>query len=62
MQLIFDIAADAVLDTLRILPFLFVTYLLMEVLEHRTGDRTLAVIRRADRFGPLAGGLLGIIP
>ena len=62
MQPIFDIAADAVLDTLRILPFLFVTYLLMEVLEHRTGDRTLAVIRRADRFGPLAGGLLGIIP
>ena len=53
---------DGTVDTLKLVPFLFVTYLLMEYIEHRTSDRTRMMIRRADRFGPLPGGLLGIVP
>lgn len=53
---------DAFLDTLKLLPFLFLTYLVMEWLEHRTGSRTQAVIRRAGKMGPFFGGVLGIFP
>ncbi len=53
---------DAFLDSVKLLPFLFLTYLLMEFLEHRTGDRTSAFIARAGRLGPILGGLLGALP
>ncbi len=53
---------DAVLDCLKLLPFLFLTYLLMELLEHRTGERAQRFIARAGRFGPALGGLLGALP
>lgn len=62
LDFIYDILWDAFLDTLKLLPFLFITYLLMEWLEHKTGSRTQAVIRKAGRMGPLFGGLLGIFP
>ena len=53
---------DALLDTLKILPFLFLTYLIMEWLEHKTGSRTQAAIRRAGKMGPFFGGIMGIFP
>ena len=59
---IWDAILDGVKDTARLVPFLFLTYLVMEYIEHRTSDKTRAAIRRADRFGPLAGGLLGAFP
>ena len=59
---IWDAILDGAMDTLKLVPFLFLTYLVMEYIEHRTGDKTKAAIRRADRFGPLAGGLLGAFP
>ncbi len=49
-------------DTLKILPFLFLTYLLMEFLEHRAGDATERMLRRAGKVGPLLGGVLGMLP
>ncbi len=57
-----DAVADGFMDTVKLVPFLFITYLLMEFIEHRTSDKTRAAIRRADKFGPLAGGLLGAFP
>ena len=62
MQQLSAALADAVMDTLKILPFLFLTYLVMEWLEHKTGSRTQAAIRRAGKMGPLFGGVLGIFP
>ena len=53
---------DALLDTAKILPFLFLTYLLMEWLEHRTEDKTKKAVEKAGHLGPLFGGLLGVIP
>lgn len=57
-----DAIWDGTLDTLKLIPFLFVTYLVMEAIEHRTSDRTRTAIRKAGRLGPLAGGFIGIIP
>ena len=49
-------------DTLNILPFLFLSYLLMEWLEHRAGARAARVLQRSGKVGPLLGGALGLLP
>ena len=49
-------------DTLYLIPFLFVTYLAMEWLEHKAGDKTQRAIERAGAAGPVIGALLGVIP
>ena len=60
--MILDIILDTVKDSVRLLPFLFLTYFLMEWLEHRTGRASRDRIRHAGKFGPIWGGLLGIMP
>lgn len=57
-----DVLMDAVLDTLRLIPFLFLTYLAMEYLEHKSGDRAKNALQKAGRFGPIAGGIIGAFP
>ena len=49
-------------DNIQLLPFLFLTYLLMEALEHTTGGKVQSRIKNAGKVGPLWGGLLGILP
>ncbi|MDO5408826.1 MAG: putative manganese transporter [Lachnospiraceae bacterium] len=60
--MIFDILLDSVLDCARLVPFLFVTYLVMEYLEHKTGEHTTKLIRKAGKLGPVWGGILGVVP
>ena len=60
--MIMDILSDTAADSFRLLPFLFFTYLLMELLEHRTGEKVLSRIRASGKFGPVLGGMLGIVP
>ncbi|MGN0167040.1 MAG: putative manganese transporter [Acetatifactor sp.] len=57
-----DIILDALLDTAKLIPFLFLTYLAMEYLEHKTGDSSKKLIQKAGKFGPVIGGVLGIVP
>lgn len=45
-----------------LLPFLFLTYLAMEFMEHKTAGKVQAVIKKGGRLGPLFGGLLGALP
>ena len=61
-ELIWDVLLDAVSDTLRLVPFLFLTYLVMEYLEHKTQDTARQMIRRAGKLGPLIGGIAGVFP
>ena len=61
-ELIWDVLLDAVSDTLRLVPFLFLTYLVMEYLEHKTQDTARQMIRRAGKLGPLIGGIAGAFP
>ncbi|MBR7097922.1 MAG: arsenic efflux protein, partial [Clostridia bacterium] len=49
-------------ETVNLLPFLYLTYLLMEFLEHKSGDATEKLLRRSGKIGPLLGGALGIVP
>lgn len=57
-----EILLDTVIDSVKLIPFLFLTYLVMEALEHSTGRKVQGVIRNAGKVGPLWGGLLGIVP
>ena len=49
-------------DTIPILPFLFITYFIMELIEHMAGDKTADFIARSGRLGTIFGGLLGALP
>ncbi len=52
----------AVEDNLKIIPFLFVTYCIMEYMEEKMAERSEDAIKYSGKTGPLFGGLLGIIP
>ena len=55
-----DIIKDALIDALKLVPFLFLSFILMELIEHKfTNKKKLSKI---SKFGPLAGSALGIIP
>lgn len=62
MDLLIDILLDAGKDTLSLVPFLLVTYLALETLEHVAGDSVNGAIKRAGAAGPVVGSLLGVVP
>ena len=57
-----EIILDSVIDSVKLIPFLFLTYLLMETLEHKAGSAARRRIQTAGKFGPVWGGLLGVVP
>ena len=57
-----EVLLDGLLDTLKIIPFLFLTYLLMEFIEHKASEKTLLFMKKSGSLGPLAGGALGALP
>lgn len=62
MELLTHFIEHALEDTLALVPFLFVTYIALEALEHAAGDRVNAAVRRAGTAGPVVGALLGVVP
>lgn len=62
MEIVLHILEHSLIDTLRLVPFLFVTYLAMEALEHKAGDKAEAAIRKAGAAGPAIGAVLGVFP
>ena len=61
-EILEEVVLDGVIDCLKLLPFLFITYLLMEYIEHKTGEKTKNIIKKSGKFGPFFGGLLGMFP
>ena len=57
-----EVFQDALLDSIKLLPFLFITYLIMEYIEHKTKDKTKKAIKKSGKFGPLIGSILGVFP
>ena len=57
-----EVVLDALIDTLKIVPFLFLTYLLMEFIEHKASRHTVSLLEKSGRAGPAIGGVLGILP
>ena len=57
-----EVLLDTGIDALKLLPFLFITYLIMEYIEHKTGDKTKNIIKKSGKWGPVFGAILGIFP
>ena len=57
-----EVLLHGLLDTLKIIPFLFLTYLLMEYIEHKSSDKAEEFMKKAGVFGPVVGGALGVLP
>ncbi len=53
---------DTLIDSLKILPFLFIAFLIIELIEHKLNNNSKKAIERAGRIGPIVGSALGIIP
>lgn len=62
MDLLVDVLADSVIDTLKLIPFLLVTYLAMEALEHFASNKVKEAVEHAGAAGPVVGALLGALP
>ena len=62
MDLLLDVLIDSLVDTAKLVPFLFVTYLAMEALEHGMAGRSRGIVARAGAAGPVVGSVLGALP
>ena len=57
-----DVVLDTLVDGVKLLPFLFLTYLAMEYIEHKTTAKTKNTIKKSGKLGPLVGRILGAFP
>ncbi len=57
-----DIILDTLIDALKLLPFLFIAFFIIELLEHKFSNKTDKVIKNSGKYGPLLGSLLGAFP
>ena len=57
-----EILEHTILDTIKLIPFLFITYLIMEYIEHKMSNKTKKIVEKSGKFGPAIGAILGIIP
>lgn len=62
MELLPHLLEHAFEDTIYLVPFLLITYILLELLEHKAGDKAAVLVRKAGIAGPLVGALLGAVP
>ena len=57
-----EIIEDTLIDAIKLLPFLFVTFLAMEYMEHKLSDKSKAKIEKSGKYGPIVGSILGMFP
>lgn len=52
----------SLLDSIKLLPFLFLAFLIIELIEHKLSNKTKKIISKSGKLGPILGSLLGLIP
>lgn len=57
-----EVLQETIIDGLKLIPFLFIAYLIMEYIEHKTSNKSREIIKKSGKFGPAIGGILGIFP
>ncbi len=62
MNEILHILEHSLIDSIKLVPFLFISYLLMEYLEHKSKDISERILKQSGRFGSVIGASLGLIP
>lgn len=61
-MILLDVIVETLIDTIKLFPFLLLTYIVMEYLEHRTSAKTRDMVKKSGKFGPAIGGFLGAFP
>ena len=62
MNLFIDVLMDAAIDSVRMLPFLFAAFCLLEAMERHAGNFSQRVLTGIRGAGPLLGAVLGCVP
>lgn len=62
LELFVDVCLDSLLDSVKLLPFLFLAFLFMEALEHHAGSKINKALASSGKAGPVIGALLGCVP
>ena len=62
MEMFIDVLLDAAIDCVKMLPFLFLAFLLIEALEHYSSDFTKKLMVKVDKAGPVVGAIVGCVP
>jgi len=58
----FDCILDGVIDTLKLLPYLFITFLILEFIENKLSKKNEKLLTKNKKYGPVLGGILGALP
>ena len=61
-DILLDVLTEALIDSLKMLPFLFGVYLLIEFLEHKSSGKMVRTLQKLGPFGAVGGALLGCVP
>ena len=57
-----DIILDSIIDTIKLMPYLFITFLILEIIEHKFSKKSQKAITKYQKVGPIIGGILGGFP
>ena len=57
-----EVILDTLFDGVKLLPFLFITFLFLEYFEHKFSKKSVNLVKKSNKFGPVIGSILGIIP
>ncbi len=57
-----EVILDTLLDTIKLIPFLFIAFLLIELMEHKLSNKNKKIITKSKKYGPVLGSLLGALP
>lgn len=62
MQIFLSALSDAALDTLKVLPILYLAYLLVACFSHEKSKKFTNFLNKSKKAGPLVGAFLGCVP
>ena len=57
-----DGLVDGLIDTLKLLPYLLITFIVLEFIEHKLSKKNQNVLSKNKKYGPFLGGVLGALP
>ncbi|MBR1416901.1 MAG: arsenic efflux protein [Bacilli bacterium] len=57
-----DSIIDGLIDTLKLLPYLLITFLILEFIEHKLSHKNEEILIKNKKYGPILGGILGALP
>lgn len=57
-----EIIIEILIESIKLIPFLFVAFLIIELIEHKFSKKQLKLVEKSGKYGPVLGSLLGIFP